>query len=1036
MAVFKCKMCGGSLDVKENETIAECEFCGSKQTLTRLSDERRRNLYDRANHFRRNNEFDKAMGIYENILNEDNTDAEAYWSLLLCRYGIEYVEDPVSHKRIPTVNRAQFTSIFDDGNYKSALQYADGYQRTIYESEAKAINEIQKGILAISQKEAPFDVFICYKETDNNGRRTPDSVLAQELYFGLTKEGFKVFFSRITLEDKIGSAYEPYIFAALHSAKVMVVLGTKQEYLNAVWVKNEWSRYLSLIKQGERKTLIPAYKDMDPYDLPDEFSHLQAQDMSKLGFMQDLIRGIGKLLGETQSSSVSGTQSAMPHSVQIDQLLGRANLLLEDQEWKKAAELFERALDQDYTCSMAYLGLFMATNRVSRFDDLSKRSLNFFSDSNFKNALRNANDELKSKLEALLEQQSHNQAQLNTLQEKAGIVSELLKFMVDYKKIQRLVGVAADQPERRFFLGSQGCVEIEKNGNIKTYGPYVLNGWSDIGCSSDNKDLEKWTNVKHLSTTQFHAIALTKVGKAMAYGWSTSACKVGKWDNLISVAAGEWHTVGLKKDGCVVATGEQGTKGPAGDKTNFSGDFCKVESWNDIISIHAGTAYSTGVRRDGNVLLSYGCEDVDLGDLQYALDIVGQWKDMLALVENTGKPDSAFIGVTKDGTIVTTDASELQGMKLFSSLDEINETWLIESKRKFVGGLQEKNDSFSRQLLQIYEAKKKEFLQEIEKLDKKRFILERKKRNVCQYCGGKFSGLFTKKCKDCGREKDYVFDIQANNQTEETIRNFCNGTNSYISSGKALLPEPLIIPSDVSSIGNEAFYYYRIHQTMKSVICAPVLKTIGEKAFAYCNIETVVFSSILERIGKEAFLHCEQLKKIIIPGSVNVIEVGAFSECKNLEYVFLEDGVKRIEGAAFSRCEKLKYIVLPKSIEFVAMDAFRYCNMEHIFFEDPCGWCVDDKSNHSIDEKELTSSGNAAVTYKKYNCYNWEKKSFSSLNRRSTTSACSNGDQYDSDYDNDPQIRSIRRSMKKCQYCGGEFGSFKTCKRCGKKKDY
>ena len=34
---------------------------------------------------------------------------------------------------------------------------------------------------------------------------------------------------------------------------------------------------------------------MDPYDLPDEFSHLQAQDMSKLGFMQDLIRGIKKL---------------------------------------------------------------------------------------------------------------------------------------------------------------------------------------------------------------------------------------------------------------------------------------------------------------------------------------------------------------------------------------------------------------------------------------------------------------------------------------------------------------------------------------------------------------------------------------------------------------------------------------------------------------------------------------------------------------------------------------------------------------------
>ena len=270
--------------------------CGTKQTLPKLDDDRRSNLYDRANHFRRNNEYDKAMGIYEQILNEDKTDAEAYWSLVLCRYGIEYVEDPATHKRVPTVNRAQFTSIFDDDNYKSALHYADAAQREIYESEAKAINEIQKGILAISQKEQPFDVFICYKETDSSGRRTQDSVLANDLYHQLTQEGFKVFFSRITLEDKLGTAYEPYIFAALNSAKVMVVLGTKPEYFNAVWVKNEWSRYLALIKNGAKKVLIPAYRDMDPYDLPEEFSHLRGAGYVQARlYAQDLIRGIKKL---------------------------------------------------------------------------------------------------------------------------------------------------------------------------------------------------------------------------------------------------------------------------------------------------------------------------------------------------------------------------------------------------------------------------------------------------------------------------------------------------------------------------------------------------------------------------------------------------------------------------------------------------------------------------------------------------------------------------------------------------------------------
>ena len=404
MALFKCKMCGGALEINNNETVATCEYCGTQQTLPKLDDDRRANLYDRANHFRRNNEFDKAMGIYEQILNEDNTDAEAYWSLVLCRYGIEYVEDPASHKRIPTVNRAQFTSVFDDDNYKSALQYADSYQRAIYEEEAKAINEIQKGILAISQKEEPFDVFICYKETDNSGRRTPDSVLANDLYHQLTQEGFKVFFARITLEDKLGSAYEPYIFAALNSAKVMVVLGTKPEYFNAVWVKNEWSRYLSLIKNGAKKMLIPAYKDMDPYDLPEEFSHLQAQDMSKLGFMQDLIRGIKKIAQvDTPKATVVKETVISGGNANTAPLLKRAFMFLEDGDWNSANEYCEKVLDIDPENASAYLGKLLSELRVRKQKMLKDQAEPFDHSNNYQKAIRFADEKLKSTLTGCIE---------------------------------------------------------------------------------------------------------------------------------------------------------------------------------------------------------------------------------------------------------------------------------------------------------------------------------------------------------------------------------------------------------------------------------------------------------------------------------------------------------------------------------------------------------------------------------------------------------------------------------------------------------
>lgn len=400
--IIKCKMCGGDLRPAENATTCECEYCGSVNTLPKLDNERRLNMYDRANHFRRNNEYDKAMGIFEQILQDDRTDAEAYWSLVLCRYGIEYVEDPATKKRIPTVNRAQFTSIFADEDYKSAIEYADSVQKGVYAEEAKAIDTIQKGILDISKKEKPFDVFICYKETDANGKRTPDSVLANDLYHQLTREGFKVFFSRITLEDKLGQQYEPYIFAALNSAKVMVVLGTKPEHFNAVWVKNEWNRYLALIKAGANKTLVPAYKDMDPYDLPDEFSHLQAQDMSKLGFMQDLIHGIKKLAGEEKPSAAQQPivvqAAAGSGGTNAAALLDRAFMALEDGEFTKADDFCEKALNIDARNARAYVGKLMAELKIHKESDLQYQPQPIERSGNYAKALRFADEKLKVQL--------------------------------------------------------------------------------------------------------------------------------------------------------------------------------------------------------------------------------------------------------------------------------------------------------------------------------------------------------------------------------------------------------------------------------------------------------------------------------------------------------------------------------------------------------------------------------------------------------------------------------------------------------------
>ena len=380
MAIIKCKMCGGDLDISEGLTVCECEYCGSKQTVPSADNEKKLTLFARANRLRLANEFDKAAGVYESIVADFPEEAEAYWGLVLCRYGIEYVDDPATGRKIPTCHRSSFESVMEDADFEQACENADGVARRQYRDEAKQIEELRKGIIEVSGKEAPYDIFICYKETDENGDRTLDSVLAQDVYDALTDKGYRVFFSRISLEDKLGTEYEPYIFAALNSAKVMLAFGTDYEYYNAVWVKNEWSRFLKLMASDKSKHLIPCYKGIDAYDMPKEFAKLQAQDMGKVGAMQDLLRGIEKLLPKGEQTQNEPQPQVIQQVVQsggpnLTAQLKRGQQALEDRDWVKADEFFDKALDMDAECAEAFWGKALAAEKCSTGEEFTKKRI-------------------------------------------------------------------------------------------------------------------------------------------------------------------------------------------------------------------------------------------------------------------------------------------------------------------------------------------------------------------------------------------------------------------------------------------------------------------------------------------------------------------------------------------------------------------------------------------------------------------------------------------------------------------------------------
>lgn len=764
------------MEVQNDQTIIECDYCGSVQTLSKTKDDVTVNMFNRANNIRLKNDFDKAREIYEKILDEDNTNSEANWGIVLCEYGIEYVEDPKTYERIPTCHRAHVESVLTDPYYLAAVENADLSQKEIYQKEAKRIAELQKEILDISSKEEPFDVFICYKETDEHGKRTQDSAIANDVYYALKDKGYKVFYAAITLEDKLGSAYEPYIFAALNSAKVMLVIGTKPEYFEAVWVKNEWSRFLGLMKEDRTRTLIPCYRNMSAYDLPEEFAHLQAQDMGKVAFMIDLIRGIEKLTPKQVEKSLQDRERKHADNFEVNargaaasesSLLKRAFMFLEDGDWKNAQEYCEKVLDIDPENARAYLGKLMAKLHVNKEQELGNLTETFSDDADFKHVLEFSDGNYKKVMLSYIEKIDARNKRKEL--EKKNAVEEHIK---KYNSMKSDLNFARSL----ISVGNEHVVGVEDTGTVCAEGSN-LNGQCNV---------RSWSNIISVAAGWYHTVGLKADGAVVAVcnlkteldgRYYNKQCDVEQWSDIVQIDAYGNYTVGLKRDGTVVVTGEY-----------FVG-MDSVSKWNQIVKVSAGCECITGLRSDGTVVSTnrwyienYFNDESDIVDIavlskddiyllksdgrvvtgdKYRQERVSTWNDIVAIAADF----SVVLGLKSDGTVVIyfTSSNPNEGKQLCKNVCSWKNIISIDVCNGYVLGLKsdgsleccsktsdEKRNVLTWKLFGKISDCRKNF-------ETNRERLSRQSKGVCQYCGGNFKGIFNKVCTNCGRKKDYYY---------------------------------------------------------------------------------------------------------------------------------------------------------------------------------------------------------------------------------------------------------------------------------------
>lgn len=388
--VYKCKICGGEIQPNEDGRIGKCLYCGAVQTLPKEKDDKVSNILNRANDYRLNCDFDRAIYEYEKVMELDETEPEAHWGLFLSKYGVEYVKDNMTFSYKPTLHRISSISVFDDVDYQATIKYASDISAIQYKQDAENIENVMKELLLISTNQEPYDIFLSYKELDDVTRqRTIDSNLAYELYNALTAQGYKVFFAPKSLGVGL---YEPKIYSAIITSKVMIVLGTQPQYFNAVWVKNEWSRFAELVENGENKVIIPVFRDMEANQLPSRIAKYQAYDMSNIEFLPSILNVISQSV--SKNSKVAYNKDASAEDVYLE----RGFLALEDGNFSQADSFFENVLNLNPHNSQAYFGKLMVEMKITKQEQILTSPKNLSEYKNFEKAVRFADYQLKTTL--------------------------------------------------------------------------------------------------------------------------------------------------------------------------------------------------------------------------------------------------------------------------------------------------------------------------------------------------------------------------------------------------------------------------------------------------------------------------------------------------------------------------------------------------------------------------------------------------------------------------------------------------------------
>ena len=132
---------------------------------------------------------------------------------------------------------------------------------------------------------------------------------------------------------------------------------------------------------------------------------------------------------------------------------------------------------------------------------------------------------------------------------------------------------------------------------------------------------------------------------------------------------------------------------------------------------------------------------------------------------------------------------------------------------------------------------------------------------------------------------------------------------------------------------NGAVYQYTNggQSTIKEIILADSIKTIGNSVFSYSTIKALKLPANLESMGPSAFSSCKNLESIELPDGLKTIQNFTFSECISLKTVKLPASLESLSniGRIFESCESIESIT-------ISDQSTTYCSIDGILFSKDC----------------------------------------------------------------------------------------------------